>query len=168
VVWARLHGYTPALHPAEEVTEDVPSGPTARRTYSEPVAIMDWLVTNHKSDHSSGTESDDEVDVVGIESLQTKGELNDIMMFSKYDSCNGLQYVIGQEQLLECLSLLLPEDYILLKWELVNYSTYLKSKETREHFDDLHSHQNVFTVAKMCMSRHFSHHVVVKELICLL
>lgn len=72
VVWARLHGYTPALHPAEEVTEDVPSGPTARRTYSEPVAIMDWLVTNHKSDHSSGTESDDEVDVVGIESLQTK------------------------------------------------------------------------------------------------
>jgi hypothetical protein len=86
VVWAKLHGYTPVLHPAEEGTEDVPSGPTTQRTYSEPVAIMDWLVTNHKSDQCSGAESDDEVDVVGIQSLQTKGELNDVVSFSRYDS----------------------------------------------------------------------------------
>jgi hypothetical protein len=47
---------------------------------------MEWLVTNHKSDQCSGAESDDEVDVVGIQSLQTKGELNDVMSFSKHDS----------------------------------------------------------------------------------
>jgi hypothetical protein len=86
VVWAKLHGYTPVSHPAEEGIEDVPSGPTAQRTYSEPVAIMDWLVANHKSDQCSGAESDDEVDVVRVQSLQTKGELNDVMSFSKYDS----------------------------------------------------------------------------------
>jgi len=86
VVWAKLHGYTPVSHPAEEGTEDVPSGPTAQRTYSEPVAIMEWLVTNHKSDQCSGAESDDEVDVVGIQSEQTKGELNVVRSFSKYDS----------------------------------------------------------------------------------
>jgi hypothetical protein len=83
VVWAKLHGYTPVSHPAEEGTDDVP---TAQRTYSEPVAIMEWLVTNHKSDQCLGAESDDEVDIVGIQSPLTKGELNDVMSFSRYDS----------------------------------------------------------------------------------
>jgi len=80
VVWAKLHGYTPVLHHADAATEHVFSGTTTQRTYSEPVGIMDWLVTNHKSDQCSGAESDVEVDVVGIESPQAKGELNDPMM----------------------------------------------------------------------------------------
>jgi hypothetical protein len=41
---------------------------------------MDWLVTNHKSDQCSGSESDTEVDVVGIEPPQTKGGFNDLVM----------------------------------------------------------------------------------------
>jgi hypothetical protein len=118
VVWAKLHGYTPVSHPAEEGTEDVPSGPTAQRTYSEPVAIMEWLVTNHKSDQCSGAESDDEVDVLGIQSEQSKGELNDVRSFSKYEllqvECN-----LRLEQLLDCLSHLLPGECILLTRELV-------------------------------------------------
>jgi hypothetical protein len=100
VVWARLHGYTPVSCPAEEVTEDVPSGLTAWRTYSEPVAIMDWLVTNHKSDQCSGAESDDEVDVVGIKTPQTKGELSDVVVFSKYDSCSGCSTLVDRSSCL--------------------------------------------------------------------
>lgn len=80
VVWAKLHGYTPVPCPADAATEPVSSGPTTQRTYSEPVGIMDWLVTNHKSDQCSGVESDTEVDVVSIETPQAKGELNDIMV----------------------------------------------------------------------------------------
>lgn len=79
VVWAKLHGYTPVSRPADAVAEHVSSGLTTKRTYSEPVGIMDWLVKNHKSDQYSSAESDTVVDVVGIEPQQTKGELNDIM-----------------------------------------------------------------------------------------
>lgn len=83
VVWAKLHGYTPVLHPADAVTEPASSDLKVRRTYSEPVGTMDWLVTNHKSEQCSGVESDTEVDVVGVDSPQTKGELNDVMMRRK-------------------------------------------------------------------------------------
>ena len=96
VVWAKLHGYTPVPNAAEEVTEDVSSGLTVRRTFSEPVGVMDWLVTNHKSDQCSGADSDDEVDVVGIELLQTKGELNYVMMCSNYDSCGRCSMLLGR------------------------------------------------------------------------
>jgi hypothetical protein len=73
LVWARLHGYTPVQRPADTGPENVSSDPITQRTYSEPVGIMDWLVTNHKSDQCSGSESDAEVDVVGMEPPQTKG-----------------------------------------------------------------------------------------------
>jgi hypothetical protein len=79
LVWARLHGYTPVQRPADAGPEDVSSGPVIQRTYSEPVGIMDWLLTNHKSDQFSGSESDTEVDVVGIEPSQTKREFNNLI-----------------------------------------------------------------------------------------
>lgn len=75
LVWARLHGYTPVQRPADTGPENVSSEPVTQRTYSEPVGIMDWLVTNHKSDQCSGSESDAEIDVVGVEPPQTKATL---------------------------------------------------------------------------------------------
>jgi hypothetical protein len=78
-VWARLHGYTPVQWPVDTVPENTSSGPVIQRSYTEPVGIMDWLLTNHKSDQCSGSESDAEVDVLGIESPQTKREYNNLV-----------------------------------------------------------------------------------------
>jgi hypothetical protein len=55
------------------------SGAVMQRSYSEPVGIMDWLVTNHKSDQCASSESDAEVDVVGIESPQAKREYSNLV-----------------------------------------------------------------------------------------
>jgi hypothetical protein len=80
LVWARLHGYTPVQQRADTGLENILSGPIKQRTYSEPVGIMDWLVTNHKSDQSSSSESDVEVDVVGIEPAQTQGGFSHVVI----------------------------------------------------------------------------------------
>jgi hypothetical protein len=76
-VWARLHGYTPVQRLADTGSESISSGPVIQRSYSEPVGIMDWLLTNHTSDQCSGSESDAEVDVLGIDPPpRTKREYN--------------------------------------------------------------------------------------------
>ncbi|KAJ9586306.1 hypothetical protein L9F63_020014 [Diploptera punctata] len=71
IVWARMHGYCPMPVWGETTTSE--SRPATCSTYSEPVRIMDWLVTAQKSD--AGSESDEEIDVISTQLSVTKMKL---------------------------------------------------------------------------------------------